>query len=74
MKQLIDLFFEKKNSKHSKILKHFKIGWKTKILVIFSCDDVHFLRFFFEHLKSHKKRRGEIFFSTRFKLFFNEFF
>jgi hypothetical protein len=38
----------------------FKIGWKPKILVIFSCYHVHFFRFFFEHLKSHKKGGVEI--------------
>jgi hypothetical protein len=42
-------------SKLSKIVKQFKIGLKTKILVIFSSLHVHFLRFLFEHLKSHKK-------------------
>jgi hypothetical protein len=48
------------SSKLSKMIKQFKIGRKTKIFVIFSCFQVH-LRFFFEHLKSHKKGGGENF-------------
>jgi hypothetical protein len=36
-----------------------KIGWKTKILVFFSCFQVNFFRFFFEHFKSHKKGGGK---------------
>jgi hypothetical protein len=43
------------------MVKQFKIGWKTMILIIFSSYHVHFLRFFFEHLKSYKIRRGENF-------------
>jgi hypothetical protein len=37
------------------------MGWKTKILVIFSCFQAHFLRFFYEHFKTPKKVGGKTF-------------
>jgi hypothetical protein len=44
MKPLIDYFFNRYFFKPSKIMKQFKIGWKTKILVMFSCFQVHLLK------------------------------
>jgi hypothetical protein len=41
------------------MVKQSKIDWETKILVFFSCFHVHFLRFFFEDFKSHKKEGGK---------------
>jgi hypothetical protein len=51
MKRWIDLFFE---NQFFLMVKQSKIGRKTKI-----CFQVHFLRFSFDHFKSHRKWEGE---------------
>jgi hypothetical protein len=56
---LLDFFV--RNVYSLRLWRWSKIGLKTKVLVFFSCFQVHFLRFFFEHFKSNKKRRGSKF-------------
>jgi hypothetical protein len=51
-------FLKRKFSKLSKMVKLFKFCWKTKILVFFSCFQVHFLRFFYELNPSRAIKKG----------------